>query len=119
VPFSRRELLELLRRGRIVGVEFTKRDGSTRRMAARSGVKSHLRGGRLNYSPEDHDLIVVFDMNKRAYRQVPCDRIHRVSAGGSVVYSELPVDGLELPRAPVARVSSGDQTGSSTNTVGH
>jgi hypothetical protein len=49
---------------------FLKKDGTTREMTARFGVKKHLKGGELKYSPESYNYIVVFDVEKGAYRTI-------------------------------------------------
>ena len=56
--------------GRIFSVYFQKRDGTMREMRCRRGVKKHLRGGSLQYDPQDHNLLPVFDMIAREYRMV-------------------------------------------------
>jgi hypothetical protein len=75
--------------GRIVALEFRKRsDNSLREMRCRSGVYSHLTGGTPSYSAEDKGLIVVFDMEKRAYRSIPIDGLQRVKIKGQWVQIE-------------------------------
>ena len=57
-------------KGKIFGVTFIKKDGTVRNMTARLGVKKHLTGVGLSFNPEERNLIVVFDMQKKAYRMV-------------------------------------------------
>jgi hypothetical protein len=59
--------------GRIFSVKFLKKDGTVRDMTCRLGVKKHVKGVGLNYCPQEHDLITVFDMGKKDYRSVPLD----------------------------------------------
>lgn len=54
---------------------FIKKDGSVREMTARFGVKKHLKGGTLKYSPESLNYIVVFDIEKKAYRTINMDQL--------------------------------------------
>lgn len=67
-------------------VEFTKKDGSLRKMVCRFGVKSHLRGGEWANGqagrPEDHWLAIVFDMGKVGYRSIPVKRLHLLRVEG-------------------------------------
>lgn len=54
--------------GKFFTVTFKKKDGSIRKMNARTGVKKYLKGGvNLNSNP---DHIIVFDMGNRQYRTV-------------------------------------------------
>lgn len=67
----------------IFGVCFTKRTtGESRTMAARLGVKNHLRGGKRAYDPTTHGLISVFDMQKSDYRCIPIEGLISVSFDG-------------------------------------
>lgn len=54
---------------------FLKKDGTIREMTARFGVKKHLKGGELTYNPEDFNYIVVFDVEKEAYRTINMDKL--------------------------------------------
>lgn len=57
-------------KGRIFGVTFIKKDGTVRNMTARLGVRKDIKGVGLSFNPDERNLIVVFDMHKRAYRMV-------------------------------------------------
>lgn len=54
---------------------FLKKDGTVREMTARFGVKKHLKGGELKYNPEDFNYVVVFDVEKEAYRTINMDKL--------------------------------------------
>lgn len=54
---------------------FVKKDGTVREMTARFGVKKHLKGGELKYNPESLNYIVVFDIEKKAYRTINMDKL--------------------------------------------
>jgi len=56
--------------GKIFGVTFIKKDGTTRNMTARLGVRKNLKGVGLSFNPDERNLIVVFDMRKKAYRMI-------------------------------------------------
>ena len=77
------ELRSLVSDGKIFAVDFYKRsDGSLRRMLARTGVHSGLSGVGPSYDAEKHNLLTVFDVQKRAYRTIPADAIVRLKAHG-------------------------------------
>lgn len=79
-----KKLQAMIRGGKIFSVEFIKRtDGTKRLMVARTGVKKHLSGNDTRlWQPADHNLVAVYDMQKRAYRHIPADSILRIRAGG-------------------------------------
>jgi hypothetical protein len=62
--------MEAIKNGKIFSVTFVKKDGSIRKMTARLGVKKGIKGVGLKFNPSDHNLMVVYDMHKRAYRMV-------------------------------------------------
>lgn len=62
--------LEIIRSGQFFSCEFKKRDGSIRKMVARSGVKKHLKGGQPAYQASDMGLVTVYEM-KNGYRSIP------------------------------------------------
>lgn len=70
------ELRKLVSDGKVFRVDFVKRsDGCVRRMIARTGVHSGLTGTGPVYDAERHNLLTVFDMQKKAYRSIPADSI--------------------------------------------
>jgi len=71
-------------RGQIFNASFTKKDGSTRVMNCRLGVKKYLRGGILNYDPNEFNLICVFDMVKKGYRMINVNTLNSVSIKGEI-----------------------------------
>lgn len=54
---------------------FIKKDGTMREITARFGVKKHLKGGELKYNPEALNYIIVFDVEKEAYRTINMDKL--------------------------------------------
>lgn len=56
--------------GRFFSVSFIKKDGTTRKMTARLGVKKDIKGVGLKFKPSERNLIVVFDIHKKAYRMI-------------------------------------------------
>lgn len=68
--------------GRIFSVSFVKKDGSTREMTCRLGVKKHLKGGELSYDPSEYDLKTVFDLQKNQYRMINLDTLLSITIDG-------------------------------------
>lgn len=78
-------LYEAVKDGRIFGVKFIKRTtGEIREMQARLGVKKHLSGGELNYSPVEKNLLIVYDVAKNGYRSIPLENVIEVKIDGQV-----------------------------------
>jgi hypothetical protein len=63
-------LLDASNNGRIFFVEFTKKDGSKRRMTCRRSVAKGLTGKGMAYRPLGKGLMTVFDMDKGEYRMI-------------------------------------------------
>jgi len=70
-------------KGKFFTVTFIKKDGTTRVMNARLGVKAYLKGGELPYDPEAKGLIPVFDIPKREYRMVNLNTIIKLKIGNN------------------------------------
>ena len=69
--------------GKIFYVEFTKKDGSLRKMTARRGVNKGLTGKGMSYTPLKKGLMTVFDMDNAQYRQINLLTISKVCANGN------------------------------------
>lgn len=54
----------------IFGVTFIKKNGDVRDMNCMLGVKKHLRGGEQAYDPAEYNLLTVFDVQKKDYRNI-------------------------------------------------
>lgn len=67
---------------KIFSVIFEKKDGTLREMVCRLGVTRHLKGGDMSYSPEDYNYIVVFDMQKEAYRTLNVNTLRQIKLDG-------------------------------------
>jgi len=72
--------------GQIFTAEFIKKDGSIRVMNCRTGVKKHLKGGKLAFNPADYKLLPVYDLKAKGYRFVNLKTLRKISYGGSVHY---------------------------------
>jgi len=66
--------------GKFFTVQFIKKNGDLRRMVARIGVKKYLKGGE-NPAKNYDNLIVVFDVQKRAYRMINLDTLINFKCG--------------------------------------
>ena len=73
------EVVQLLG-DKIFTVTFTKKDGSVRVMNARKGVRKGVKGVGMSYNPSEKNLIVVFDMQKEAFRMINAKTILEVKA---------------------------------------
>lgn len=77
------ELRKIVGDGKIFSVDFYKRsDGQLRRMVARTGVHKGLSGDGPAYDADKHNLLTVFDLQKRGYRMIPADAIVKLKAHG-------------------------------------
>jgi hypothetical protein len=72
-------------KGKFFRACFIKKDGTIREMTARFGVKSHLKGGELTWNPEAFNHIVVFDVEKEAYRTINLDKLIYLRYNGKEV----------------------------------
>jgi len=66
--------------GRFFTVEFLKKDGSTRILNGRLGVEKYLKGGDCTLDLEK--FVIVYDMQKHAYRAVNRETILSVKIDG-------------------------------------
>lgn len=69
--------------GKFVGVEFTKQDGSQRKLNGRLGVRKHLSGGQNNVEAQDRPYVVVYDVQCGGYRAVNLATVSKVRAGNA------------------------------------
>ncbi len=73
---NRETLVNLIRdsKGAVFNVSFIKRStGEPRTMLAKYGVKTHLKGGELAFSPKEKNLIVVWDTQEESYKTIPIE----------------------------------------------
>lgn len=61
-------------------VKFTKKDGSTRVMNCRLGVKKHLKGGVKRYDASN--LVTVYDLKSKGYRTVNLNTLQEIKTSG-------------------------------------
>jgi len=71
-------------KGKFFSVEFVKKDGSTRKMTARLGVRKGINGKGLAFNPAEKDLMVVWATDKKNYRMINLKTITSVKVNGIV-----------------------------------
>ena len=69
--------------GKIFAVKFVKKNGATRMMLARLGVKKNLKGG-SNGANAENGLITVWDMVANGYRMVNLETPLTLKVGGKL-----------------------------------
>lgn len=82
-------------KGKFMTVNFLKKDGTSRRMRCRTGVKRYVKGvgsplGTPSNRLQKYKLITVYDLDKAGYRSIPVDRVISVKAGGKTYNSKNP-----------------------------
>lgn len=70
-------------KGTIFSVNFIKKDGTERKMVCRLNVKAGLRGGKSTTSHKTN-LITVYDMQNKGYRNVNLDTVLTVKVRNKV-----------------------------------
>ena len=66
--------------GKFISVTFTKKDGSTRVLVGRLGVKKHLKGGESTLDADKY--ITIFDTQNGGYRAINRETIQSVRIDG-------------------------------------
>ena len=84
IKTTREEMVRLIEtaEGKFFTVTFIKKDNSTRIMNASLGVKKHLKGGSLPYSPKEKGLMPVYDMQKKHYKMINRETITALKIDG-------------------------------------
>jgi len=75
-------LQELRNTGGIFNVRFYKKDGTTRSINARFGVRKGVTGAGLKYDPALHGNVIVFSMNDNGFRTINLNSIYRIKFNG-------------------------------------
>ena len=70
--------------GKFFTVEFVKKDGTNRKMIARTGVKKGLVGAGRSKPLADH-LVCVFDVQSKGYRTIDVNRVLAFKCGSAVL----------------------------------
>jgi hypothetical protein len=69
---------------KIFTVTFTKKDGSTRVLNGRRGVRKGLNGVGMKYNPAEKGLITVYDLKVKDYRSVRVDTVTQVKSHNKI-----------------------------------
>lgn len=81
-------------KGRFFVIKFTKKDGTERTMVCRTGVRAYttadgerkeLTGKGMSWNPNEREMRVVWDIQKKAYRLVNLRTTHYFKCGDTVV----------------------------------
>lgn len=67
---------------KIFSAVFTKKNGDTRVMLCRLGVKKHLKGGEKKYNTERLDYLTVYDLANKGYRTINLNTLKQIKSGG-------------------------------------
>ena len=62
-------------KGKFFTAEFIKKDGTPRKMVARTGVTKHLKGGKNNVVKDSNSYVSVYDVQKKGYRVINLDTL--------------------------------------------
>tara|TARA_R110000851_G_scaffold270182_1_gene422858 strand:- start:666 stop:917 length:252 start_codon:yes stop_codon:yes gene_type:complete len=66
---------------KIFSAEFTKKDGSTRKMLCKLGVKKHLKGGVKKYDSEALNYLTVYSLDSQGYRAINLNTLKSIKCG--------------------------------------
>ena len=73
--------------GKIFRVNFTKKDGTDRKMVCRTGVSQYVKGVGLKFDPASKGLLGVYDMaisnGAKGYRFVSLNAVHGLKINGT------------------------------------
>ena len=83
---NKRQELKKELKGKFFTVEFTKKDGTLRKMTARLGVKKHLKGGSKSFNDADFNYLTVFDLVKKGYRTVNLNTVTSLKCGKDLTH---------------------------------
>ena len=71
--------IELMKSGRFFSAEFVKKDGSTRKILARTGVKKYVTGKGMAWSPSERGYVGVYDVQKKEYRLINTKTLTKIN----------------------------------------
>lgn len=72
--------------GQIFTAQFITKKNELRTMNCRLGVKKHLNGGTLKFSPSSKGLVVVFDVKIQDYRMINLNTLLELRINGKVYH---------------------------------
>lgn len=89
-PETLRQLItDLTNNQTIFSVDFTKKNGESRTIQCRLGVKKGTNGKGLNFDPIEKGLLPVYDMQKQGFRMITLSTVTELRAGGQVYRFEV------------------------------
>ena len=76
--------------GKLFSASFIKKDGSTRNIVCRLGVKSYIKGsGKPSYAlKKDNPYQLVFDFQKSAYRVINMETLFKIKFQNKTYFRE-------------------------------
>jgi len=83
---NREQLKYILKnsKGKIMTIAYRKKDGTLRTINTRTGVKKDITGKGLTYNPDEYGYVILWDLNKKAYRTVNVDTVTTLKGGGEI-----------------------------------
>ena len=83
---NREQLKYILKnsKGKIMTIAYRKKDGSLRTINTRTGVKKDITGKGLTYNPDEYGYVILWDLNKKAYRTVNVNTVTTLKGGGEI-----------------------------------
>jgi hypothetical protein len=83
---NREQLKYILKnsKGKIMTIAYRKKDGTLRTINTRTGVKKDITGKGLTYNPDDYGYVILWDLNKKAYRTVNLNTVTTLKGGGEI-----------------------------------
>jgi len=72
--------------GKFFTVVFTKKDGTTRKMTCRTGVKKGINGNGLKFEPKEKGLRVVWAADAEGYRMINLTTVKELKFNGIRTY---------------------------------
>lgn len=83
---NREQLKYILKnsKGKIMTIAYRKKDGTLRTINTRTGVKKDITGKGLPYNPDEYGYVILWDLNKKAYRTVNLNTATTLKGGGEI-----------------------------------
>lgn len=83
---NREQLKYILKnsKGKIMTIAYRKKDGTLRTINTRTGVKKDITGKGLTYNPDEYGYVILWDLNKKAYRTVNTNTVTTLKGGGEI-----------------------------------
>lgn len=78
---NKKQAIAIIKSGRFFSCSFTKKDGTTRYLLGRSGVKKYLRPNAKprSYNPQELGYLSVYDLQAKEYRLINLQTITTIN----------------------------------------